>query len=201
MIGFELDGKVFRSKMEYVAHRLTQPEGVTAKELCEALGWPSVAVPQLAKRLGLCIEKAKVNGGPTRYRGVPVDEEAPQPGPDPMNGFFDAISDDYPIFLTALPNKHGGGPIRRTLAGNATDVQKFIEQNDRAGMAIYFAAARLKDGATRRATDTVKETLIIWADVDFKDHPGLDTKEIDRRLRAMLYPPSIIVDSGQGRHL
>lgn len=43
--------------------------GVTAKEFCEAIGWPSISVPAQAKMVGLTLRKEKVDGV-TKYWGT-----------------------------------------------------------------------------------------------------------------------------------
>ena len=47
----------------------------------------------------------------------------------------------------------------------------------------------------------MKESLWLWADVDFKHHPGMTPEEIDKRLEQMRNPPTVVVNSGHGRHL
>jgi RecA-family ATPase len=116
--------------------------------------------------------------------------------------FYDIIADGSPLFLTSIPNQRGSDlPIRWMYAKSAADVGQFVAKHDAPGMAIYFAVARLKDGAEARTIETVKETLWLWADVDFKHHPGMTPEEIDKRLEQMRNPPTVVINSGHGRHL
>jgi len=119
-----------------------------------------------------------------------------------MPHFYDTIADGHPIFVTAIPNARGSDvPIRWTFVKNADEADRFIARHDVPGKAIYFAAARLKEGAQSRSTETVRETLWLWADVDFKHHPDLTPEEITQRVMQMRNPPTIIINSGHGRHL
>jgi hypothetical protein len=113
--------------------------------------------------------------------------------------FYDAISDGNPIFITALPNERGGNFMPRwTHARNSGDADAFVGKHDGASRGIFYAAARLRPDAEGRSTETLKETILIWADVDFKDHPDLSADEIYRRLTFMPNPPSMIIGSGHG---
>lgn len=58
-----------KSKAEVIGEMLLRPEGVTSKEVCEAMGWPSVSMPAQAKVVGLTLRKEKVDGI-TRYWGI-----------------------------------------------------------------------------------------------------------------------------------
>lgn len=61
---------VFTSKKEQAAHLLTK--GVTTKEMLAALKWPSISMPQMAKTLGMKLEKLKGPDGTTLYKGTPM---------------------------------------------------------------------------------------------------------------------------------
>jgi hypothetical protein len=63
----------FRTKTEHVKHLLTREGGTTIKDVLTATGWPSVSMPQMAKVLGLKLEKIK-EGGVTKYKGIPLTE-------------------------------------------------------------------------------------------------------------------------------
>lgn len=58
-----------KSKKEIIGEMLLRPEGVTSKEVCDAMGWPSVSMPAQAKMVGLALKKEKV-GGVTKYWGI-----------------------------------------------------------------------------------------------------------------------------------
>jgi uncharacterized protein len=62
----------FKTKKEHAAHLLSQ--GTTTQEMLAALGWPSISMPQMAKTLGMKLEKIK-EGGVTKYKGVKMTPE------------------------------------------------------------------------------------------------------------------------------
>lgn len=68
-----------KSKKEHVGNLLKK--GVTAKEVLEATGWPSVSMPQVAKSLGVTLVKKK-EGGVTKYYSEATGA-APAADPDP----------------------------------------------------------------------------------------------------------------------
>lgn len=63
---------IFKTKKDHAAHLLEK--GTTAGELMDALGWPSISVPAMAKSLGMKLEKVK-EGRKTTYRGTPMTAE------------------------------------------------------------------------------------------------------------------------------
>jgi hypothetical protein len=62
----------FKSKKEHAAHLLTK--GTTTQEMLAALNWPTISMPQMAKTLGMKLEKTK-EGGVTKYKGVKMTPE------------------------------------------------------------------------------------------------------------------------------
>lgn len=64
-----------KSKKEHIGNLLKK--GVTAKEILEATGWPSVSMPQVAKSLGLELIKKK-EGRVFRYFGVEKNQAPPE---------------------------------------------------------------------------------------------------------------------------
>lgn len=59
------------AKMQIIERMLHHTEGCTAAELKEALGWPSVSIPQRAAQLGLKKLYVLKTGGQTRYWADP----------------------------------------------------------------------------------------------------------------------------------
>ena len=62
----------FKSKKEHAAHLLEK--GVTTQEMLNALKWPSISMPAMAKSLNMKLEKVK-EGGVTKYKGTPMTKE------------------------------------------------------------------------------------------------------------------------------
>lgn len=62
-------GAVPKSNKATLIGEMLLKGGVTAKELCEAVGWPSISVPAQAKTVGLTLRKEKVDGM-TKYWGT-----------------------------------------------------------------------------------------------------------------------------------
>ena len=117
--------------------------------------------------------------------------------------FFDMITNPgAPLFVTCLPNTRDDPeiPIRWANARSADELDRFIAKHDRAGAAIYFAVAQLRNGATTRSAATVAGTHWLWCEVDEKDHPKLSADEILHRLTTMPKRPTLIVASGHGYH-
>ena len=117
-----------------------------------------------------------------------------------MREIFSTLSPEgYSILLAVYPNERGKGPIVHQYVDNEKELQRFIRNYDRAGQAVYFAVAKLKDGA-RRAKENVEQVSWVWAEIDFKDHPDRTADEIQQRIEASPYSPTIIVASGHGLH-
>lgn len=70
------------SKSWQVGEMMLRPEGVTGPEICAALGWPSVSIPQQASICGLEYTTERV-GRTVRYRAVGIEAAAPVAAPAP----------------------------------------------------------------------------------------------------------------------
>jgi hypothetical protein len=117
-----------------------------------------------------------------------------------VTDLFSTLSPEgYSILLATYPNERRKGMIYHEYVRNEKELQRFIRNYDKPGRAVYFTVAKLKDGATR-AKENVEQVSWIWAEVDFKDHPDLTADEIQRRIEASPFPPTIIVASGHGLH-
>ena len=58
-------------------------KGVTTKQMLEALGWPSISMPAMARALNMNLEKVKGEGGTTIYRGTLIEPEAEPEAKEP----------------------------------------------------------------------------------------------------------------------
>ena len=57
------------TKLETIVGLLKREEGCTTKQILEAVNWPAVSVPQMARSAGLTLKKEKVDGV-TVYRAA-----------------------------------------------------------------------------------------------------------------------------------
>lgn len=55
------------SKLETIVGLLKRPEGCTAKECMDQVGWPAISMPQQARAAGIKLRKEKAKGEVTRY--------------------------------------------------------------------------------------------------------------------------------------
>jgi hypothetical protein len=113
---------------------------------------------------------------------------------------FDLLSPDgHPIFVTRLTNTPGQDYPHHEYVRSAEDYDAFIKRNDKPGLALYHAVARLKEGAAR-SKENVESSHYVWTDIDYKDHPDIEASEIKRRILEGPNPPSFMVLSGGGVH-
>lgn len=93
------------SKSWTVGQMLMRPEGVTGPEICAALGWPSVSIPQQAAICGLQFRSERI-GRTVRYYAVGIEaapETPAQPGtPLTIDGFTALIeaTEDERAYIT-----------------------------------------------------------------------------------------------------
>lgn len=115
--------------------------------------------------------------------------------------FGDAVSADQRIALFTVPEKRSRffDEIRgaATVAGNLAQTQN-----------VYFGVGLIHGTPSGRGKrDDVGGIGAFWADVDFASpaHAGkslpANSEDCDRLLAELPLPPSVIVDSGHGRHL
>jgi hypothetical protein len=127
-----------------------------------------------------------------------------------MPNTFEILSPDAsPIFLANLPNERGGR-IHHEFVRSEDELNKFLTRYNHPGRALYWTVSRLAipegsligvDGSWR-CKGNVLDTYLIWAEVDFKDHPDIPPEEIKRRIMEEVRPkPSAIVFSGHGLHV
>jgi hypothetical protein len=121
---------------------------------------------------------------------------------------FDVLSPDgEPLFLANFLNEKKAKleeheRPRHRWVRNQEELDAFLRQHDILGRATYHTVAKLKPGSWRKK-ENVHATLFIWAETDFKDHPGLGREEICRRIEAIpdRIKPTFCVFSGHGVHL
>ncbi len=109
---------------------------------------------------------------------------------------------EQPVYVCTLANERDdpNEPTERHIAGrDDTKVEAFITKWDRPGRGLFFCVSTIQADMNRNK-DTVAEIPGLWADIDFKDVID-DEATILRRVKALRYPPTIIVSSGHGLHL
>jgi hypothetical protein len=128
---------------------------------------------------------------------------------------FDTLSPDGERILLATLSNAIGGPVHHEFAHNEEDLQRFISDYDHPGRALYRVVSRLAtddelgDGAAPftenrnkyRCKENVRDTIWVWSEVDFKDHPDTEPEEIRRRLLSAGVRPTSVIFSGHGYHI
>jgi AAA domain len=105
-----------------------------------------------------------------------------------------------PQYLCSLPNEKKAGRIPCLISDDPEKIAAFIKRWDIAGRGVYRCVNPLRDGATRRAIDTVGAIERLAVDIDFKDLATAPA-EIEQRLRSLPLTPTWVRKSGGGLHL
>src|SRR5262245_43119042 len=103
---------------------------------------------------------------------------------------YERITRGHPLFLTSLPDTKGGGFIKSAIVRSAGEVEQFLKAYDRPTQSTYYCVGHLREGATERRKENISEISSIWADIDFKHHPGLMADEIERRVNQARMRPT-----------
>jgi 8-oxo-dGTP pyrophosphatase MutT (NUDIX family) len=134
----------FKTKKEHAAHLLQK--GTTTQEMLKALSWPSISMPQMAKTLGMKLEKIK-EGGVTKYKGTPMTaaEIAAEKGKAAIakqtaaqEGFTGTTLAEYGKAIEAA-----------TKAGNTQFVENIAKYNP--DLAKQYAAQKADEAALKEA--------------------------------------------------
>ena len=139
----------------------------------------------------------------------PTDDALPN-APDGLTGpeiaakfvaeMFDPTT-DAPVHICSLANERGNNefPFRKINTRDTTEIVNFAERFDKPGRAVYFCVGTLKEAATARNKNSVAEIGFLFVDIDLKDVDDTRT-DVERKLKALKYPPSFVVFSGHGLH-
>jgi hypothetical protein len=111
------------------------------------------------------------------------------------------------MFLASLSNVQGGR-VHHEFVRSEEELQRFLKDYDHPGRALYRTVAQLRQDEEAfqkarnswRRKDNVADTVWIWGEVDFKDHPEIPPEDIAQRLLAMEPAATEIVHSGHGLH-
>lgn len=106
------------SKSWQIGEMLMRPDGVTGPEVCAALGWPSVSIPQQAAICGLQFRTERI-GRTVRYYAVGIEAAAPvageaQPGTpltiDGLAGLIEATEEERAYMARRTQDLSGNAP-------------------------------------------------------------------------------------------
>lgn len=105
-----------------------------------------------------------------------------------------------PVHICSFGNERDGKHKPRKIdTRDGGEISAFISKWDQAERGMFYCVSTLNRGAHERGKDTVSELPILFADVDLKDVEE-SIEEIERKLKLLRYPPSIMVRSGNGVH-
>lgn len=120
-------------------------------------------------------------------------------GGDFIASLFGLVTES-PVYICSLANERDdpSEPSERHVSTrDGADIEKFVRKWDRPKRGLFFCVGTV-EGA-RRAKESVRETICLHADIDFK---GIACTPADalRLLLAVRLPPSVVVRSGNGLH-
>ena len=111
---------------------------------------------------------------------------------------------EQPIFFQSLANDAADLDEARfkpvLLTRDLEPILKFIGKHDRKRRGMFFCVATVAEGSSTRNKETVRETVCLHADLDFKGIAE-DEPTIWAAIAKLRCPPTIIVRSGGGLHL
>ena len=136
-----------------------------------------------------------------------MTQAATSDDPHPAIEFISALfgkNTELPIFFQTLAND----PSDEAEANNKKSLQsrdvapivKFIGSHDRNRRGMFFCVATLAKGSPTRDKTTVRETIGLHADIDFKS-VAEDEPTIRAKIATLRCQPTVIVRSGGGLHL
>jgi hypothetical protein len=113
---------------------------------------------------------------------------------------FGKNATEQPVHFCSLGSERDGThPFRKLDTRNPDEVTRFIARWDMAERGLFYCASTLKQGAGARNKENTAELPMLFADIDVKDVEET-VEEIERKLKALRFPPSIIVRSGNSLH-
>ena len=137
---------------------------------------------------------------PERDR-TPIDHADTMPsGSDFIRQYFRGTQGK--VFICAIRNpksKLRRGEVDHVITRSRGKVDQFIAEHDQPGneLAIYFATATLREGATSRTAANCWQLPSVFADVDDHGH-DLTRTQVVNRLETLPCPPTFLIDSGHG---
>jgi len=99
----------------------------------------------------------------------------------------------------SIPNPGTDGTPKFLHSEDPALIERWVKAENRPGFSIYDCPNPLKPGAARHGKDSLAAIEEIFCDIDFKSI--VETAEqVDEKLAQLLLTPSLLVDSGHGRH-
>ena len=133
----------------------------------------------------------------TNAVSLPLHPAGSQTAVDFIKDVFSPVTDN-PVWIQSIGNQRDGGERPQHIATREmADVVRFVAKWDQPGRGLYFCVATI-DGE-KRNKDNAAEGIGPSIDIDFKDIDDTPA-DVTRKLLASRLPPSIIVNSGNGRH-
>jgi len=109
-------------------------------------------------------------------------------------------STSSPVHFCSLGNERDGvHPFRKLDTREVKDIEAFIAKWDGPDRGLFYSAGTLKPGSKARNKIQVDEIAFLFADIDLKDIED-SLEDVERKLKTLKYPPSIMVRSGNGVH-
>jgi AAA domain len=103
-------------------------------------------------------------------------------------------------YLASIPNPGAEGAPKFLHSADQVLIERWIKAEDRPGFSIYECPNPLKPGAPRHGKDSLLGIIEIFLDIDFRHIVETSEQADERLLRRLLLPPTLLVDSGHGRH-
>lgn len=117
-----------------------------------------------------------------------------------MAGFLETVFRDTKaaVELRACRNDYAGGAASMMTSGG-DEWKLFAKRHDRDGWGVYFGACTRRIGSPTGKRADLVECPAVWVDIDCRKL-GVGGASAIRALDTCPYPPSIVVNSGNGLH-
>lgn len=104
------------------------------------------------------------------------------------------------MYLASIPNPGNTGAAPKFLhSDDQALIERWLRAENRVGLSIYDCPNPLKPGAARHGKESLAAIEELFWDIDFK-YIVEAAEQVDARLAQLLLTPSLLVDSGHGRH-
>lgn len=104
------------------------------------------------------------------------------------------------VHFCSFGNERDGKHLPRSLnTRDAGELCNFITKWDQEERGLFFAVSTIKDPNKKRGKDNVAEISMLHADIDQKDVDDTQA-DVERKLKTLRHPPSMVVSSGHGSH-